>query len=205
MGKTAIIVDDHPMCRKATALAFAAAAPGTHLVETGSLSDARRMAADADMVTMDLSLPDSRGLLSLSEFRDQFPDLPMLVISGTANPAVEQELSVLGADGFLSKEASMPEMVEAIRTVLGRGRWFSAGAQDAIEDADRTEVQRIRTLTAAQLRVLRAMSDGSLNKQIAYDLDLSEITVKTHVKAILKKLAVPNRTQAILMLARVEQ
>ena len=191
MGKTAIIVDDHPMCRKATALAFAAAAPGTHLVETGSLSDARRMAADADMVTMDLSLPDSRGLLSLSEFRDQFPDLPMLVISGTANPAVE--------------EASMPEMVEAIRTVLGRGRWFSAGAQDAIEDADRTEVQRIRTLTAAQLRVLRAMSDGSLNKQIAYDLDLSEITVKTHVKAILKKLAVPNRTQAILMLARVEQ
>ncbi len=202
MARTAIIVDDHPMCRRATAMAFHAADPAVTLVESDNLEDARRLAASADMVAMDIAMPGSRGMIGLSEFREQHPDIPLLVISGNSNPDIEREVSAIGANGFLSKEASMSDMVEAIRTVLDDGDWFS-GAQDHGDKP--TELERIRSLTPAQMRVLVAMQDGALNKQIAFDLSLSEITVKAHVKAILKKLSVPNRTQAILMLARIEQ
>ena len=83
--------------------------------------------------------------------------------------------------------------------------WLNAYARAQDGGDEPTELERIQTLTPAQMRVLVAMQDGALNKQIAYDLGLSEVTVKAHVKAILKKLSVPNRTQAILMLARIEQ
>ncbi|MBH9536621.1 response regulator transcription factor [Novosphingopyxis sp. YJ-S2-01] len=202
MARRAIIVDDHPMCRRATAMAFQAVDPAVTLVESDTLEDARRLAATADMVAMDIAMPGSRGMIGLAEFREEFPDVPLLIISGNSNPDIEREVSGIGANGFLSKEASMPDMVEAIRTVLDNGTWFS-GAQDG--GGEPTELERIQTLTPAQMRVLKAMQDGALNKQIAYDLGLSEVTVKAHVKAILKKLSVPNRTQAILMLARIEQ
>lgn len=201
MPPTAVIVDDHPMCRQATAMAIAVADPSLAVAEASTLAEGRSLARAASLMTLDLSLPDNRSVLGLPAVRADFPHLKLLVISGAANPDVERQVAGAGAHGYLSKAATIPEMVAAIRSVLAGDRWFSAEAQD---DTQGGEIGLLASLTPAQARVLRAMEGGRLNKQIAFDLGLSEITVKAHVKAILKKLGVPNRTQAILLLQRAE-
>lgn len=200
MTRTAIIVDDHPMCRAAAGMALAAVDASLDVTEAASIAEARLRAHGATLMTLDLGLPDSRGVLGLAELRGAFPDVPILVISGAANPATEREVARLGATGFLSKAAPLATMVEAMRALLGGGGWFSA---DLDRSADNDDFTRLAGLTPGQRRVLDAMEGGRLNKQIAYDLGLSEITVKAHIKAILKKLGVANRTQAVLVLQRV--
>lgn len=170
-------------------------------IEADSLEAARNVAADASLMTLDLGLPDSRGTRGLAALREEFPELPMLVISGASHPAIERQVATLGANGFLPKSASITDMVSAVRTVMDRASWFSP---DLPEDDDDSAFSRLASLTSAQMRVLEAMESGRLNKQIAHDLGLSEITVKAHVKAILKKLGVSNRTQAILLLREAE-
>lgn len=202
MHPIAIVVDDHPMCRQATAMAIAAADPALTVVEASTLADARARAADAVLMTLDLALPDNRSVLGLPALLADHPHLKLLVVSGATHPDVERQVAVVGAHGFLSKAASVATMVGAIRTVLDDGRWF---ADDVLDTPNgEGDFARLCSLTNAQSRVLRAMGSGRLNKQIAFDLSLSEITVKAHVKAILKKLGVPNRTQAILLLQRAE-
>lgn len=203
MRRTALVVDDHPMCRQATALALGVAAPGIDVVEADSIAQARIHAGEAALMTLDLALPDNRSVLGLPGLIADYPTLRLLVITGSANPDVERQAAAAGAHGFLSKATPITAMVEAMRAVLDGGTWFSFPAEEAVVAPD-SDFARLATLTAAQTRVLHAMEGGRLNKQIAHDLGLSEITVKAHVKAILKKLGVPNRTQAILMLRRAE-
>lgn len=200
---TAIIVDDHPMCRQATAMALGVAAPALAVIEADTLAGARSHAADARLMTLDLSLPDNRSVLAMPALIEEFPGLRLLVISGSANPEIEHQVAAIGAHGYLSKATSIATMVEAMRSVLAGNTWFSFPAASATIAPD-SAIARLAALTAGQARVLRAMASGRLNKQIAFDLGLSEITVKAHVKAILKKLAVPNRTQAILVLQQAE-
>jgi len=201
MKRTAVIVDDHPMCRQATCMAIRLVDPDCDCIEAETLESARSAAGRASLMTLDLGLPDTRGTRGLAAIREEFPHLPMLVISGASHPAIESQVAALGADGFLPKSASVSDMVAAVRKVINRESWFSPDLAQADEDCAFT---RLASLTPAQTRVLEAMESGRLNKQIAYDLGLSEITVKAHVKAILKKLGVPNRTQAVLMLREAE-
>ena len=181
-------------------MALAVADPSLTVLEAETVADARMIAAHATLMTLDLGLPDSRGAATVADLHQAFPDLPILVISGAANPAIEREVARLGADGFLSKAAPLTTMVDAMRELLKGGSWFSADLDLGVETDD---FALLADLTPGQRRVLDAMEGGRLNKQIAYDLGLSEITVKAHVKAILKKLGVANRTQAVLMLQRV--
>lgn len=197
MGSKAVVVDDHPMCRAAAAMAINAVDPEIVVAEASSLAEALEQACDADLLTFDLGLPDSSGVIGLGTLRERFPAASVLVISGVTNPAIERQIERLGARGFLTKAAPISEMVQAIAAVSAGGRWFSNELANFGEDDD---FSRLASLTPAQARVLAAMETGRLNKQIAHDLGLSEITVKAHVKAILKKLSTPNRTQAILML-----
>lgn len=201
MRRTAVVVDDHPICRHATAMALQVADPDIAVIEASSLAEARVSAQNALLMTLDLALPDNRGVLGLPSVRLEFPSVPILVISGATNPAIEQHVASAGAQGYLSKSARISEMIQAMRAVLAAQTWFSPGL--TIECRD-TDASRLFSLTSGQTRVLRAMEGGRLNKQIAFDLGLSEITIKAHVKAILKKLNVPNRTQAILLLRQVE-
>lgn len=200
---TAIVVDDHPMCRQATAMALGVAAPGLAVIEADTLAAARSHASTAVLMTLDIALPDNRSVLALPALLQEFPLLRLLVISGSANPEIEQQVAAIGAHGFLSKSTTIATMVEAMRTVIDGGSWFSFPATSATL-CPNSAIARLAALTGAQARVLRAMAGGRLNKQIAFDLGLSEITVKAHVKAILKKLSVPNRTQAILVLQQAE-
>ncbi len=203
MSAIAIVVDDHPMCRQATGMALGVAAPELTVVEAASLAEASARAGEAKLMTLDLALPDNRSVLGVPALLERFPGLKLLVISGALNPDIEQQVAATGADGYLSKATPISVMVEAMRAVISGGTWFSFEPSDAAL-APESEFARLSSLTTAQSRVLNAMESGRLNKQIAFDLGLSEITVKAHVKAILKKLAVPNRTQAILMLQRVQ-
>ena len=200
MTPTAVVVDDHPMCRQATRLALEAAHPGIVIREAATFAEAQAQADEATLMTLDLSLPDNRGALAIADLLQRHSSLRLLVISGTTNPEVEQHVAEIGAHGFLSKAAPITTMVDALRTVMDGQRWFS----DTLEHRADSEFARLQMLTGAQRRILQAMAGGRLNKQIAYDLGLSEITVKAHVKAVLRKLAVPNRTQAVLMLQRAQ-
>jgi DNA-binding NarL/FixJ family response regulator len=203
MSALAIVVDDHPMCRQATAMALGVAAPELAVVEASSIAQASEHAGEAVLMTLDLALPDNRSVLGVPALLDRFPGLKLLVISGALNPDIEHQVAATGAHGYLSKATPISVMVEAMQAVIAGGTWFSAAVSDAALPAE-SDFARLSSLTNAQSRVLHAMESGRLNKQIAFDLGLSEITVKAHVKAILKKLAVPNRTQAILMLQRAQ-
>jgi len=199
----AIVVDDHPMCRQATAMALGVAAPELTVVEAASLAEASERAGEATLMTLDLALPDNRSVLGVPALLERFPGLKLLVISGALNPEIEQQVAATGAHGYLSKATPISVMMEAMRAVIAGGSWFSPAVEAATLSPE-SDFVRLSSLTNAQSRVLTAMESGRLNKQIAFDLGLSEITVKAHVKAILKKLAVPNRTQAILMLQRAQ-
>lgn len=184
-------------------MAVLAVAPDALIETAQTLGEARLRAADADLVTLDLALPDNSGALGLPAILADFPHARMLVITGASHPQIEQQVAAAGAHGFLPKSAAISDMIDAIRAVVSGATWFSADAVTATL-ANVPDFARLARLTPAQNRILHAMMDGKLNKQIAFDLGLSEITVKSHVKAILRKLGVPNRTQAILMLRNAE-
>ena len=198
MPGTVVVVDDHPMCRQATAFTVRATDATLIVAEASSLSEARALAASASLMTLDLALPDATGVAGLDALRRDYPTLPIIVISGSNNPSTERQVARMGARGFLRKSAPLSEMAAAVHAVLHDQEWFSHGLpmHDEIDDP----FDRLNSLTAAQSKILAAMEGGRLNKQIAHDLDLSEITVKAHVKAILRKLNVVNRTQAVLAL-----
>jgi DNA-binding NarL/FixJ family response regulator len=195
-----VIADDHPMCREAARMALGVADPEAESDFAGSLADVRQLIADARFLVLDLALPDSRGTLAITELLQESPALDILVVTGSEQPHIERKARLAGAKGFVSKAAPISEMIEAMKTVIEGKTWFSPTSLEEADDSPDNKFSKLASLTGAQRRVLTAMGDGKLNKQIAYDLGLSEITIKAHVKAILRKLGVLNRTQAILML-----
>jgi len=142
-----------------------------------------------------------QGFAGLALLRAVRPEAPIAIVSGREDPAVIAQSIALGAAGFVPKSSPIDQMVAAIRTLLDGARWLPAGVDIGAHDDRRVEVaQRMGTLSIAQLRVLRAIANGHQNKQIAYDLQLAEPTVKSHLSAIFRKLGVSNRTQAVLAL-----
>lgn len=202
MIQRAIVADDHPMCREAARIALSLVAPEAEIVEASTLEEILADPAAADLVVLDLGLPDSRGIASLIDVARARPATPILIVSGAESADVEARVAANGGAGFVSKAAPIETLIEAIRTVAGGDPYFSADLKQG--EAEGLEA-RLALLTPAEARVLRAMRSGDLNKQIAYELNLSEITVKQHVKAILRKLRVVNRTQAVLLLHDVQR
>ncbi len=201
MGCTVLIADDHPLFRQALALALTTAAPDARVIEAGTLAAAARATAetpDLDLITLDLKMPGAVGYSGIALLHAERPTVPILVVSGADNANAADEARAFGAVGFLRKDADLPQIETAIRTALGR-----VPASERIETtAPETAVERVRGtvagLTPTQLKVLLAVLAGKLNKQIAYDLGMSEATVKAHMTAIMRKLDVQNRTQAAL-------
>ncbi len=203
------IADDHPLVRGALKQAVAAAVAGAELVECGSLDDVTRAldaCGDADLVLLDLAMPGVRGFSGLLVLRAQYPGTPVVVVSGNEERGVIRMCIDFGASGFIPKSTDMETMQAAIRAVLAGDVWAPADV-DLSSSADRDmadSVRRLASLTPQQVRVLMMLSEGLLNKQIAYELSVSEATVKAHVSAILQKLGVESRTQAVIAAARIE-
>lgn len=203
-----IIVDDHPLFRAALRQTLAGGDPSIAVEEAGDLdglSAALAADRDCDLVLLDLNMPGVRGFSGLLLLRAQYPDVPVMIISAVEDGAVIRRAFELGAAGYLHKSVGPPEIRRAIETVLA-GEMFVPEAVDlTAEDANTALMRRLATLTPQQVRVLMMLSDGLMNKQIAYELSISEATVKAHVSAILQKLDVDSRTQAVIAAARIEE
>lgn len=211
MPRSILIVDDHPLVSTALTLAARAADPEVRVDTAATLAEAeaRGRGDQPTLVLLDLMLPDAQGFAGLALLRALWPGTPVAIVSSRDEEAVRSRALGLGAAGFIPKSAPMDRMVLAIRALLTRGRWPADDAPAAPAPRDgangseaggREAADRIGTLSAAQLRVLRAVANGAQNKRIAYDLDLAEATVKSHLAAIFRKLGVGNRTQAVLAL-----
>ncbi|NML92183.1 LuxR C-terminal-related transcriptional regulator [Novosphingobium olei] len=197
MSGTILIADDHPLFRQALALAVAAVAPGARVVEAGTLAAAAKAVSEADdlrLVTLDLKMPGAIGYSGIALLHAERPHVPILVVSGAEGANAAEEARAFGAVGFLRKDADLSRIEQAIAAALG-GTPVAPRKADAVEQV-RNEVAG---LTPTQLKVLLAVLDGKLNKQIAHELGMSEATVKAHMTAIMRKLDVRNRTQAALV------
>jgi DNA-binding NarL/FixJ family response regulator len=203
-----IIADDHPLFRGAMRQALAGIDASIDIVEAGDLEGARREAhanPDADLILLDLTMPGVSGLSGLIAFRAEFSSLPVVVVSASDDPPTMRRALELGASGFISKSASIDEIRRGVRTVLDGGIWIppdvDLGSEHDTEIAGL--IARLQTLTPQQGRVLGMLAEGLLNKQIAYELSVSEATIKAHVSAVLQKLGVDSRTQAVIQLSKI--
>ena len=203
-----IIVDDHPLFRAALRQTLVGGDPSIVIEEAGDLAgvsaalDADR---DCDLVLLDLNMPGVRGFSGLLLLRAQYPDVPVMIISAVEDASVIRRAFELGAAGYLHKSVGTHEIRRAIETVLAGEVFVPEGIDLTIEDANSALMQRLATLTPQQVRVLMMLSDGLMNKQIAYELSISEATVKAHVSAILQKLDVDSRTQAVIAASKIEE
>ena len=203
-----LIADDHPLFREALRGAITRLMPDTQLREAQDASGLYAMvdaAPDADLLLLDLTMPGVQGLSALVHLRAQHPQLPVVMVSAREEPAVMRRALDHGALGFIPKSADSETIGIAVGQVLDGERWAPAAAASApAMDRDEEAVaRRLRELTPQQFRVLQMLGEGRLNKQIAWDLGVSEATIKAHVTAVLRKLGVNNRTQAVLMAGRL--
>lgn len=195
----ALIIDDHPLFRDALDVALVSASGGTGISHhAGSLSDAVTQLAELkpDVILLDLNLSDASGFEGLSKLQSQGVTCPIVVVSATETASVFAQAKALGAAGYLPKSLSLDDLSAALATVLDGGTWFPVNQEVAEESAD---AARVASLTPAQRRVITGLSEGLLNKQIAYEMGISEATVKAHMTAIFRKLGANNRTQALLI------
>ncbi len=201
-----IIADDHPLFRDALKQILARDMPDVELAEAGTLDEvvAAVEEKDTDLILLDLKMPGVQGFSGLIYLRAQFPDIPVVVVSASEETAIIRRAISFGASGFIPKSASAEQMQVALRAVL-------AGEVAVPEDVSLEEdeetgdmARRLSTLTPQQMRVLMMLREGLLNKQIAYELGVSEATIKAHVSAILQKLGVESRTQAVIAASRVD-
>ncbi len=203
-----IIVDDHPLFRSALRQTLAAGDPSILVEEAGDLATvgaALEANRDCDLVLLDLNMPGTRGFSGLLLLRAQFPEVPVMIISAVEDGTVIKRALELGAAGYLHKSVGPVDIRRAIETVLSGDVYVPEGMDLPNEDAHSALMQRLSTLTPQQIRVLMMLSDGLMNKQIAYELTISEATVKAHVSAILQKLDVDSRTQAVIAASRIEE
>jgi DNA-binding NarL/FixJ family response regulator len=206
---TFVIADDHPLFRGALREAVSGLFADASIAEAGSFDDAVALldrASDVDLVLLDLTMPGVRGFSGLMYLRAQYPSVPVVVVSANDEPAVIRRCMEFGASGFIPKTLGVEEMRAAIARVLEGDVWTPPDVDlKAGTDAETADLMgRLSTLTPQQVRVLMMLSEGLLNKQIAYNLTVSEATVKAHVSAILQKLNVESRTQAVIAAAKIE-
>lgn len=207
-GLKFVIADDHPLFRGALKQALAGMDENCAIYETGDFDGVKSLIAgpeEIDLVLLDLTMPGASGLSGLVALRGLDPTVPIIIVSARDDPSTVRRALDLGASGFISKSASMEEIRYAVQAVI-TGQVPTPDGLDLGEEGDAEMsdlIQRLQTLTPQQTRVLGMLGEGLLNKQIAYELNVSEATIKAHVSAILQKLAVDSRTQAVIKLSRL--
>ena len=203
-----IIVDDHPSFRGALSQVLSAAFKGATFDEAGSLEEMAPLleqGPEPDIVFLDLSMPGVQGLAGLMSLKAQHPELPVIIVSATDDPSTIRRCLEFGASGYVPKSLPVENIRQAARVVIDGGVWAPDGLDKAVDanSEDRQLAAKLSSLTPQQLRVLGMLGEGLLNKQIAYKLSVSEATVKAHVSAILQKLGVDSRTQAVIAINKI--
>ncbi len=202
------IVDDHPLFRGALNQALSASFQSAEIMEAGSLDElitSLSNGKDVDLILLDLTMPGVQGLSGLLYLRAQHPEIPVVVVSATEDPATIRRCIECGASGFVPKSEPVDNIRTAVGKVLEGEIWvprdvnLNGGGDKETGDL----LARLSTLTPQQVRVLMMLGEGLLNKQIAYKLGVSEATIKAHVSAILQKLGVDSRTQAVIAINKI--
>ena len=203
-----LIADDHPLFRGALREAVTGLFREVDIAEAGTFEEVTELAergGDVDLILLDLSMPGVRGFSGLMYLRAQYPSLPVVVVSANDDPAVIRRCMEFGASGFIPKTLGIDALRQAVTRVLQGEVWTPPDVDLARQSDAETAamIARLATLTPQQVRVLMMLSGGLLNKQIAYELGVSEATIKAHVSAILQKLGVESRTQAVIAAAKI--
>ena len=205
-----LIADDHPLFRGALREAVTGLFDRAEIAEAGTFEEVSevldRGGGDVDLILLDLSMPGVRGFSGLMYLRAQYPSVPIVVVSANDDPAVIRRCMEFGASGFIPKTLGIEALRAAIARVL-QGEVWTPPDVDLTRQSDAETaalIARLSTLTPQQVRVLMMLSGGLLNKQIAYELGVSEATIKAHVSAILQKLGVESRTQAVIAAGKIE-
>lgn len=197
-----LIADDHPLFREALASIISMTLPECSLQQATDYSEAQQALSEStfDLAFVDLNMPDSNGLTDLALLKKMHPELPIVVVSAHEEAEVIRTCIGHGAAGYIIKSSGPNEIKNAIQAILNGETYLPANIDLQVEaqDTDADAVSRISSLTPSQLKVLIEVGKGKLNKQIAYDLAISEATVKAHITSVFKKLGINNRTQAVL-------
>ncbi len=200
MRSMILIVDDHPLVGEAFEVSIHASYPHMEvgLVATASEAEAYAKANGSriKLVMLDLMLPDAIGFSALLRLQQLLPGTPIAIVSSRTDAHSIALARTFGVAAYLSKSSPVAELVKAVGDILRGEAPFAA--PDAAAKPAASFHDRISSLSAAQLRILVALADGRLNKQIAAEMSITEGTVKQHLSAIFRKLGVNNRTQAIL-------
>ena len=200
-----LIADDHPLFRDALKRALTQAVPDALLFDADSVAALQALVeahADAELLLLDLHMPGATGFSTLAYLRGQHPGLPVVVVSAQEDPGVIRRAIAHGASGYIPKSASVDTIVTAVRRILDGEVWLplhASGGAGALDADEASVASRIAELTPQQFRVLGMIASGLLNKQIAFELNVSEATIKAHMTAIMRKLHVSNRTQVALV------
>ncbi len=208
-GYRLIIVDDHPLFRGALKQALTSSFEAADIIEAGSLDELNEklsQGSDVDLVLLDLTMPGVQGLSGLLFLRAQHPEIPVVIVSANEDPVVIRRSIDFGASGFVPKSQPVDQIRKAVKKVLEGEVWvppdIDLNVRSDPEAADLAS--RLSTLTPQQVRVLMMLGEGLLNKQIAFKLGVSEATIKAHVSAILQKLGVDSRTQAVIAINKID-
>jgi DNA-binding NarL/FixJ family response regulator len=205
-----VIADDHPLVRGALRQAVEGAFKDVTVTETSDFDQLIQVLAaqpETDLVLLDLAMPGMHGFSGLIYLRAQYANIPVVVVSANDNRGVMRRCVEIGAAGFIPKTLDLDAMRGAIAAVLAGGLWLppDLGPATSTDPESADILRRLASLTPQQMRVLMMLSEGLLNKQIAFELSVSEATIKAHVSAILQKLRVESRTQAVIAAAKIAQ
>lgn len=206
-----IVADDHPLFRNALINAISHVFMTQSTVETDSFEatcQALEQHPDADLLLLDLHMPGNCGFLGLIQLKKNYPTLPIVVISASDDPDVIKRVIAFGASAYIPKSAHPVDIGKALTAVMDGETWVPPALQSIIDEGvaedDIDLAAKVAQLTQQQYKVLYYLTEGWLNKQIAYDLNISEATVKAHMTAIFRKLGVSNRTQVVIQAQRLQ-
>jgi DNA-binding NarL/FixJ family response regulator len=203
-----IIVDDHPLFRGALSQALRASFAQAEILEAGSLDeliDRLAKSSEIDLILLDLTMPGVHGVSGLLYLRAQHPAVPIVIVSASDDAGTIRQCLDCGASGFIPKSQPVERIRDAVRRIIGGEIWLPPDVDlSGVQSGEGTElVSRLSTLTPQQVRVLMMLGEGLLNKQIAFKLGVSEATIKAHVSAVLQKLGVDSRTQAVIAINKM--
>lgn len=204
-----LIADDHPLLREALKGALTPMFESVEFVESydlDSTAKALNTHANIELVLLDLNMPGCDDFYGLHYVCNTFPNVPVVVVSANESASVIYQAMSIGAKAFITKSSATKMIVEAIKSVLNGQTWIPENLSTQVETIDEEQrdlAEKLAQLTTKQYQVLTYLQSGKLNKQIAHDLGVTEATIKAHTSAILKKLCVNNRTQAVLLVERL--
>ena len=203
------VADDHPLFRNAILEVIKRHYPDSVVGESMDLDStitSLEKNNETDLLLLDLHMPGSQDLFGLILVREKFPSIPVTIISADEDSNTISRAMGHGASGYIPKSCSPQLIQQAISAILDGGRWVPEDFRNSltpVNDEEKDLAAKIATLTPQQFRVLCYLREGWLNKQIGYEMGITEATIKAHITAIFRKLGISNRTQAVIMLSKM--